>query len=61
VQGAAHCVTRACVKMNNNRKKRLNLEEKINIIKTKEMENLSVRVITERFCISKSAQVNLNI
>jgi transposase len=46
--------------MNNNKRKRLNLEEKLNIIKTKETENLSVRVLAERFCISKS-QVNLNI
>jgi len=51
---------RTCVKINNNKRKRLNSEEKLNIIKTKETENLSVRVLAERFCISKS-QVNLSI
>ncbi|XP_025205099.1 tigger transposable element-derived protein 6-like [Melanaphis sacchari] len=45
--------------MNNNKRKRLNLEEKLNIIKTKETENLSVRVLAERFCISKS-QIKLH-
>lgn len=46
--------------MNINKQKRLNLEEKIDIIQTKESENHSLRKLEERFSISKS-QVNLNI
>lgn len=46
--------------MNNNQRKILNLEETINIIKTKESENLIVRILAERFFVSKS-KVNLNI
>jgi hypothetical protein len=52
--------TNQLVKMNNSKPKRLNLNKKINITKTKKSENLSVRILAKRFCISKS-QVNLNI